>query len=606
MCSPKDLPESSSQEQLSLDKTFVEGELINPLGFYSSFDSRSLSISQSDIIGTGKIIGLLGSGGMARVYKIYNEKLEVYRAVKILNCVSDNLIQRFQTESKITAKLNHPCIVKIFDVGNWCGLPYIEMEYIDGITLQSFITKNGKLPDIVSSSIAIQIANALDYLHNEELILNNNNFNGIIHRDLKPSNIMISLRGEVRLLDFGIALPIKTNVQSATDSFTGTLQYLSPEQIEGKNVDCRSDIYSLGTILYEMLTGTKTFQADSLPILLENKFTNNFKHLSEFDYHIPSSLIKIVHRCLQPDKYNRYCSASDLLKDLTASHRSVTNIPASEIIKFYLSDSRGLSCHMSSCTPKRVFPIAASIFLFAVFIIVTIFYSNLNKIFPEKSNNDYKPSVIVNRLQQLDSAKPEKIALLSTVNSTSGLKCTDTLSSRASKHRPITYRNYDDINLKSAKKYYKKKSFSEVIRFLEKISDSNPEYKQIKIMLFEAYLETGRLSDAEKITQLELNDAQFDFLCGKFACQTGDPLLGLEHYKNCLTKPSTIRDFSEIRKDALFCIAETWNMLHNQKPSKENRLQMLNAWKVSKKAYADDTLHQRYIISKNSLEMIKN
>ena len=168
-------------------------------------------------LGSGAIVGLLGSGGMARVYKIWNEKLEVFRAVKILlpNQQGD-LRNRFETEAKITAKLHHPNIVEIYNVGDWQGLPYLEMEIIDGLSLESIISKTGKLPSSVCSSIAIFTARALGYAHGQQFLIYGKNYHGIVHRDLKPANIMVSSQGALKLMDFGIARPTEASPKTKT------------------------------------------------------------------------------------------------------------------------------------------------------------------------------------------------------------------------------------------------------------------------------------------------------------------------------------------------------------------------------------------------------
>ena len=212
-----DIPSESSQDDFLLDKTFVESTSTNSTGPIFRAGTAPLSISDSEMLGSGKVVGMLGYGGMAQVYKIWNEKLEVYRAVKIIKNSSITLLRRFQTESKITAQLNHSGIVKIYDVGTWYGLPYIEMEYIEGITLEQLINTHSRLSFTISCAIGIQIARILQYAHNEQIDLYNASYKGIIHRDLKPANIMLSNSGEIKVLDFGIARPVEASLHTKTE-----------------------------------------------------------------------------------------------------------------------------------------------------------------------------------------------------------------------------------------------------------------------------------------------------------------------------------------------------------------------------------------------------
>ena len=178
-------------------------------------------------LGSGIIVGLLGTGGMARVYKIWNEKLEVPRAVKILIPTQQkDLKNRFETEVKITAKLHHPNIVEIYSVGEWNGLPFLEMELIEGDSIETIIARYGKLPFSVCCAIAIFVARALVYAHGQEFLLYGKNYHGVIHRDLKPANVMISKNGEVKLMDFGIARPTEASLHTVEGNIVGTMQYL--------------------------------------------------------------------------------------------------------------------------------------------------------------------------------------------------------------------------------------------------------------------------------------------------------------------------------------------------------------------------------------------
>ncbi|MGA2507183.1 MAG: serine/threonine-protein kinase, partial [Chitinispirillaceae bacterium] len=358
---PNDSNKPGSEDQKpSLDKTLIEGEppvsgenaTVKP-GTDSSLSSgKRLDVTQlggvnpyaqqakqeiTDVnmlpsgkepipLGSGIIVGLLGTGGMARVYKIWNEKLEVPRAVKILIPTQQkDLKNRFETEVKITAKLHHPNIVEIYSVGEWNGLPFLEMELIEGDSIETIIARYGKLPFSVCCAIAIFVARALVYAHGQEFLLYGKNYHGVIHRDLKPANVMISKNGEVKLMDFGIARPTEASLHTVEGNIVGTMQYLSPEQIDGIAIDGRTDVYSFGAILYEMLTGTKTFPQETITNLMKKKIVNEYRKFSEFDFPISPALAKITQKCLQSSKETRFSSASELLKELEATHPTLTD-----------------------------------------------------------------------------------------------------------------------------------------------------------------------------------------------------------------------------------------------------------------------------------------
>jgi len=290
-------------------------------------------------MGSGLITGILGVGGMANVYEIWNPQLEISRAVKLLHPnYTEEIKQRFQTEIKITAKLHHPNIIEIHGVGEWNGLPYIEMERINGKTLETIIKERGALPVEVCTSIGIMMGRALRYAHNEEYVIYGKTYNGIIHRDLKPSNIMVNSNGIVKLMDFGIARPTDASIHTTDGAILGTMQYLSPEQLEGKDLDIRTDIYSLGTIMYEMITGIKAFPESNVSKLMLSIIKNEFRTLDRFELQIPPRFRKLVHKCMIHDREKRIQDAASFLSELTRIHKSITTLSPEQVMRKFLSE----------------------------------------------------------------------------------------------------------------------------------------------------------------------------------------------------------------------------------------------------------------------------
>ncbi len=255
----------------------------------------------------------IGAGGMADVYKAVDMRLNRPVAIKILKSeYSDdkNFITRFKNEAKSAAGLSHPNIVSVYDVGDNNGLHYIVMELVEGITLKKFIEKKGRLEVREAVGISIQIAQGMEAAHEH----------GIIHRDIKPQNIMISRDGKVKVADFGIAKAVSS--ETYTQNAAGSVHYLSPEQARGGYYDERSDIYSLGVTLYEMLTGELPFGGDSDVSVALKHIRTEAKPAKELVPSVPFSLDKVVQKCMQKHPENRYSSASELITDLK---RSITN-----------------------------------------------------------------------------------------------------------------------------------------------------------------------------------------------------------------------------------------------------------------------------------------
>lgn len=261
------------------------------------------------IDGRYEITELIGVGGMADVYKA-NDLLENrVVAVKILkNEFADNedFVRRFRNESKAIAVLSHPNIVKVFDVGFSDKLQFIVMEYIDGITLKEFMEQQGVLKWKDTVHFIVQILKALQHAHDR----------GIVHRDIKPQNIMLFPDGTIKVMDFGIARFAREEGKTISDKAIGSVHYISPEQARGDITDEKSDIYSVGVMMYEMLTGAKPFDADNPVTVALMHMQNEPKLPREINDSIPEGLEEIVVRAMQKEPSKRYQSASEMIKDI--------------------------------------------------------------------------------------------------------------------------------------------------------------------------------------------------------------------------------------------------------------------------------------------------
>jgi eukaryotic-like serine/threonine-protein kinase len=271
-------------------------------------------------LGPYEVMSLLGAGGMGEVYLARDTRLERTVAIKTLPAhlsSNDDLHARFSQEARAISGLQHPNICVVHDIGSQGGVDYMVMEYVTGRTLDHIIPAGG-LPANLAMKYAVQIANALACAHAA----------GIVHRDLKPANIMVDESGSVKVLDFGLAKLIapdstkgNENATIAASSTTpgmvvGTLVYMSPEQAEGKNLDARSDIFSFGSVFYEMLTGAKAFEGTSSVALLAAIMRDDPKPVSELKRDVPPEVRRIVSRCLKKDPAARYASGTELAHDL--------------------------------------------------------------------------------------------------------------------------------------------------------------------------------------------------------------------------------------------------------------------------------------------------
>ena len=257
-----------------------------------------------------EVLGKIGAGGMADVYKAKDHKLNRFVAVKVLKPEfreDKTFIRKFRSEAQAAAGLTHPNIVNVFDVGDDEGVYYIVMELIEGITLKEYIAKKGKLSIKEATSIAIQVSMGLEAAHNH----------GIVHRDVKPQNIIISTDGKVKVTDFGIARAASSNTISS--NVMGSVHYSSPEQVRGGYSDEKSDIYSLGITLYEMVTGRVPFDGDTTVAIAIKHLQEEMVPPSVYTENLPYSLEQIIFKCTQKSVGRRYEKMEDVIADLKHS-----------------------------------------------------------------------------------------------------------------------------------------------------------------------------------------------------------------------------------------------------------------------------------------------
>ena len=306
-----DTKESSAAEA----KSFELSVLVSNIKMtYDILHSRGLNNVQSKdkytdkrLDGRYEIQELIGVGGMAAVYKAYDNLDEKFIAVKIFKdefLDNKEFIRRFENESKAIAVLSHPNIVKVYDVSFGDRIQYIVMEYIDGITLREYIEQQHVISWKEAVHFTVQILQALQHAHEK----------GIVHRDVKPQNIMLLQDGTIKVTDFGIARISNGETKTITNKAIGSVHYIAPEQAKGGVTDGKADIYSVGVMLYEMLTGKLPFDADSVVSVSIMQLQNEPKPLREINENVPEGLEEITLRAMRKNPTQRYQSAKEMLE----------------------------------------------------------------------------------------------------------------------------------------------------------------------------------------------------------------------------------------------------------------------------------------------------
>ena len=275
----------------------------------------------SDLGERYRIEALLGEGGMGAVYKAYDRELDRIVALKLLRpglMTDASALQRFKQELLLASKISHKNILRIHDLADVSGLKFISMAFVEGDDLHGVLRKSGRLPIDRAVEITRQLCGALEAAHAE----------GVVHRDLKPHNVLIDGSGNAYVSDFGLAKSLEAGAVGMTRAgeFLGTPRYMSPEQVEGGKLDHRSDLYSLGLIIYEMVTGEVPFTSDSTLALMYQRVKQKPKDPRKLCAELPDYLARIILRCLEKDPAKRYQSAREILDDLNAQRTGATRV----------------------------------------------------------------------------------------------------------------------------------------------------------------------------------------------------------------------------------------------------------------------------------------
>ena len=493
---------------------------------------KSLSAG-SIFAGKYQIIEELGKGGMGRVYRAFDREIEEYVALKIIRPeIADDktVIQRFRNELKIARKISHKNVCRMFDLNKDGDIYYITMEYVQGEDLKSSLRRMGLLSIGKAIFIAKQVCEGMSEAHRL----------GVIHRDLKPQNIMIDWDGNARIMDFGIARSLETDGITDSGRVVGTAAYMSPEQVEGIVVDLRSDIYSLGIILYELVTGCVPFNGNTPMSVALKQILQAPAEPRKINTRIPEELSKVIMTCINKDIDKRYQSTKELLLDLSEIE---TQLPTTDkvIPKSKSYTTKKITVNLK---PKKILIIAASVCMAAAAVI--LLWTLVSK--PEVQTKILPPAptagpaAAVPKKQEPESKPTEKIPLE---------KKEDIVPPAPIPQTPIKKSVQDSITTPQKKAAEKRQNIEQEIsnnlRQAQAAFDKGDFQACIDLSQKILRLEPDNTDAAEytKLAEKELAKAYIVSLIGQFNSAVNDRTLPEFYQKACSSEL-----YQKIKKDA--------------------------------------------------------
>ncbi len=326
------LPENGMLNTATALITKKPGETVTPLfpesGKHHLLNSQVHDVFSEDpfigkMVGNCKILEKINEGGTSLIYRAHNMSFNLDRVVKILKPIfadDQEYFERFKQEAQLTARLDHPNILRIFDTGEIGKQFFIEMEYVEGQSLRAYMGSNFKIREQEILSIAADLVNALEYAHSVEIKTPQGHLiQGILHRDIKPENIMLTPGKVVKLMDFGAAKPLSVNSRTMQGNIVGTPHYMSPEQINGQSLDARSDYFSLGVLLYELCSGKRPFESEHLAALMWKIDAGKYEPLHKLRPSISPLTEELIDQLLSRDVAHRPASAKEICATLRIS-----------------------------------------------------------------------------------------------------------------------------------------------------------------------------------------------------------------------------------------------------------------------------------------------
>lgn len=592
-------------------------------------------ISKNEPLGSGFVTRILGQGGMANVYEIWIPQLEVYRAVKLIKPESSkDAKERFQTEIRILAKLTHPNIIDIHSVGEWKGMPYIEMDKLDGWTLDTIIHERGALAPKICSAIGVLACRALAFAHAQEYVIYGKTYKGIIHRDLKPGNIMISRDGKLILMDFGIARPVDASFHTIEGTVVGTIQYMSPELLKGDKIDFRTDIYGLGAMLYEVLVGMNPFPEQNFSKLVSLKQKNQYRPLHEFKLLTPAKLRRLIHKCMQQDRKKRIDSTDKLLFELEKIHRQLSNELPEIILREFIKEKPAKKYIPSVGIAIPWKPIIATTLL--IFIAVVVIYKGIeflnnyitdiatSKVPPiaqEAPKQESVPSVETTEPEKEDvediaaheinepvPKKDKKPQVIAKIDKTKERLPVQTEKKQPEKQSLVErlsdqYGTADIMDI--IEREYGAGRFKTALILYKHLPPSQANQNRAQIYKMRILQKLGMTKElANFLSKNEINDGEFLLAKAKFAYNLDQITKARLLLQNSLNAPKQFIDYTTLKQEVYHYKALCASKAFYQNPTEESYLKALEEWRDVGALFSNNKSHPLYLEYRKEIQKI--
>jgi hypothetical protein len=467
------------------------------------------------------------------------------------------------------------------------------MEFVDGLSLKQLIDQEKRLPFTVAVSIIRFVCKALHYAHNQVFTLYGKSYEGIVHRDIKPANILLTREGIPKLADFGIAKPTDISLHTVGQKVMGTFTYLSPEQLNGEPLDRRSDIYSLGIVLYECITGEKAFPQKTLADLIREKLRNQYRSIDSFGIEIPKKLEQIIDKSMEINRDKRYENAEEFGNELYDVLKKTTEETPERILSIHLSGQLDTIILKPGKKSRRL-PAILFGSLFLVFAVVcAVLVADVLKV--KRSQTHAAPDVVKIKPAghgQTDTALPgaaiPRPALPSQAPQDQRLPVREKQDAGSTGgNAPATEKTVQTDPVTAGLDAYKLQRYSEAIPLLESglhktLSDSLR--RCVTVFLLESYLSVNNISGAQRIVEsTSINDGYFFLLAGRAYHRLGRLQPAIDALCKAQTTPSVFK--KDLRKESTFLWARATEEAYASKPNTDNKQRAVRAWQQFQSAF---------------------